>query len=69
MEHDLTKLTPATQDDLEQALAFALRFNGKKRYHQADSQMADIVAMHLIKHLERCGFVVMKKPPAPAHSA
>jgi hypothetical protein len=69
MEPNPAKLTPATPDDLQQALAFALRFNGKKRYHQADSQMADIVAMHLIAHLERCGFVVMKKPPAPAHSA
>jgi hypothetical protein len=69
MEHDLAKLTPATPENLQEALAFALRFNGKKRYHQADGQMADIVAMHLIEHLERCGFVVMKKPPAPAHSA
>ncbi|MEO9213807.1 MAG: hypothetical protein ABI242_11755 [Caulobacteraceae bacterium] len=31
--------------------------------------MAQIVADRLIKHLERCGFVVMKKPTAPAHSA
>jgi hypothetical protein len=60
MNQDLAKLTRATPDDLQQALAFALRFNGKKRYHQADSQMADIVAMHLIEHLERCRFVVLR---------
>jgi hypothetical protein len=62
------KLTPATPDDLQNALAFALKFNGKKRYHQADGHMASIVAKHLIDHLERCGFVVMKKPPARLHS-
>ena len=38
MEDDLAKLTPATPENLQEALAFALRFNGKKRYHQADGQ-------------------------------
>ena len=69
MEDDLAKLTPATPENLQEALAFALRFNGKKRYYQADGHMANIVAIHLIEHLNLCGFVVMKKPPAPAHSA
>ena len=69
MIHDPAKLMPATSDDLQQALAFALRFSGTKRFHQADSYMADIVAMHLIEHIKRCGYVVMKKPAAPAHSA
>jgi hypothetical protein len=68
MEHDPAKLTPATQDDVRDALAFALMFNGKKRYHQADSHMAGIVAKHLIEHLERCGFVIMKSPQGRLHS-
>jgi hypothetical protein len=58
------RLTPASSDDLAQALAFALRFNGRKRAHGAGEIMAQIVAERLVEHLERSGFVVMKRPPA-----
>lgn len=68
MTPDPANLTPATTDDLANALAFALQFDGRKRYHQADGYIAKIAARHLIEHLERCGFVVMKKPPAPGHT-
>jgi hypothetical protein len=64
---DEPKLTPATPDDLAQALAHGLRFNGRKQFHQGDQLMAQITAEHLIKHLELPGFVVMRKLPAPAH--
>jgi hypothetical protein len=30
--------------------------------------MAKITAEHLIEHLARCGFVVMKRPPGAAAS-
>lgn len=56
------RLTPATPDDLAAALAFALRFQGRKRVHNADEIMAEIVAKRLVEHLERAGFVVMKRP-------
>jgi|SRR5271166_3344077 len=56
-------LKPATPDDLASALAFALRFQGRKRAHNADEIMAEIVAERLVDHLERAGFVVMKRPP------
>jgi hypothetical protein len=56
-------LMPADPEDLASALAFALRFSGRKRVHNADEFMADIVARRLVEHLERAGFVVMKKPP------
>ena len=52
-------LTIATLEDLVSALAFALRFQGRKRVHNADEIMAEIVA----EHLARAGFVVMKRPP------
>ncbi len=54
---------PAAPDDLAEALAFALRFDGRKRKHDAAEIMAAIVAKRLVEHLERSGFVVMKKPP------
>ena len=57
------KLTPAEPRDLADAIAFALRFEGRKRVHQADEYMAAIAAERVVRHLERAGFVVMKRPP------
>jgi hypothetical protein len=56
-------LTAATAEDVTNALAFALRFSGRKRVHNADEIMSSIVAKRLVEHLERSGFVVMKRPP------
>ncbi|HYZ22301.1 MAG TPA: hypothetical protein VE690_09105 [Rhodopila sp.] len=62
------KLLPASADDLANALAYALRYNGRKRVHTGDEMMARITAEQLIAHLEQAGFVVMKKSPAQPHS-
>ena len=35
------KLTPADPSDLADAIAFALRYSGRKRVHQADEYMAN----------------------------
>jgi hypothetical protein len=51
------------QSDLADALAFALRYQGRKRVHKADEMMSKIVAKRLVEHLERDGFVVMKRAP------
>jgi hypothetical protein len=66
---DADRLTLASPDDLAQALAFALRFNGRKRIRGAGEIMAQIVAERLVEHLERSGFVVMKRPPIDGASA
>jgi hypothetical protein len=58
------KLTPADPSDLAQAIAFALRFNRRKRYHEGDKLMADLTADHIVRHLDLAGYVVMKKPRA-----
>ena len=63
------RLTPAEPRDLADAIAFALRFEGRKRVHHADEYMAAIAAERVVRHLERAGFVVMKKPPLGGHSA
>ncbi len=55
---------PADPSDLASALAFALRLQRRKRVHNADEIMVEIVARRLVAHLERAGFVVMKKPAA-----
>jgi hypothetical protein len=58
---DADKLTPADPSDLAAALAFALRYQGRKRVHNADEIMAEIVGRRLVQHLERAAFVVMKR--------
>jgi hypothetical protein len=66
---DDDKLTPADPHDLAEAIAFALRYRGKKCVHQADEYMAQITAERIVEHLERARFVVMRKPPLDGHPA
>ncbi len=55
--------TPAPAEDVADALAFALRFVRRKRVHNAEEIMSEIVAKRLVEHLERAGFVVMQRAP------
>ena len=48
-------LRPATTDEIADALAFALRFDGRKRVHHGDELMARITAERPVRHLERSG--------------
>lgn len=42
--------------------ADAQRFQGRKRVHNADEIMPEIVTKRLMTHLERAAFVVMMRP-------
>jgi hypothetical protein len=55
-------LSPADPDDLRQALAFALTFDGRKQFRNADEIAARITADHLVRYLEMAGYVVMRRP-------
>jgi hypothetical protein len=55
------KLRPADPRDLADAFAFALRYQGRKRVHNADEIMAEIVAKRLVEHLERAGRVALER--------
>ena len=66
---DPDRLTPAISEDLADALAFALRYSGRKRVNDAGEMMARIVAARLVEHLERSGFVIMKRPPVAGGAA
>jgi hypothetical protein len=66
---EMPPLRPATPDEVAETLAFALRIDGRRRVHNADSMMARIAADRLVQHLERSGFVVMKKPEGLAPTA
>ena len=62
-------LRPVTPDEVADALSFALRFKGRKPFPQSSTLMAQITAAHLMEHLQRCGFLIMKRPDAVAPSA
>ena len=70
VDRDGQALRSATREDLRDSLSYALRYRDGKRMHnaEADSFMARIAAERLVDHLTRSGFVVLKKPPAPAPS-
>jgi hypothetical protein len=57
-------LTPADARDLPESIAFALRFENRKRKHDAAEYMAAIAAERVVRHLERVGFVVRNHPSA-----
>jgi hypothetical protein len=56
-------LTQASPADLEQALAHALQYDGRKPFKPSGEMMAKITAAHLVECLVRAGFVLMQKPP------
>ena len=58
------KLKPAESGDLAESIAFALCFSGRKRVHDFETFTARIAADRIVRHLERSGYVVMKKPPS-----
>jgi hypothetical protein len=62
-------LTFATPEETAYAIAFALRYSGRKRVHDSAEMMATIVAKRLVEHLQRSGFVVMKRPPIGGSAA
>ena len=66
MPDDPPPLRPATEQEVVEALSFALRFDGRRPFAQASSLMARITAEHLARHLARCGFELVKRPDATA---
>ena len=65
---DKLNLRPASAQEIQESLSFALRYAGRKRVHHADDAMARITAERLVQHLERSGFVLMKRPDGAAPS-
>ncbi len=66
---DVEQLTPASRDDLAQAIAFALQVRGRKRIRTAGDIMATLTAERIAEHLEDAGFIIMRKPPAVGAAA
>ena len=65
-DDDKPGLRPATAQEIEESLSFALRYAGRRRVHHADEVMARITAERLVRHLEQSGYVLMRRPDAAA---
>jgi hypothetical protein len=66
MMTDDQRLRPATAEESAESIAFALRYEGRKRVSHADEMMARITADRLVRHLQGSGFVLMKQPGGQA---
>ena len=62
-------LTPVRAEDLRACIGLALTSDGRLAKTQSAELMASIVAERLMERLQRDGFVVMRRPPAPGASA
>ena len=65
---DQLTLRPASAQEIQDSLSFALRYAGRRRVHHADDAMARTTVERLVQHLERSGFVLMKRPERAAPS-
>jgi hypothetical protein len=60
-------LTQAAPEDIEQSLAHALIFDGRRQFKESSQVMAKITSQHLLQCLMQAGYVIMRKPPLPPH--
>ena len=69
-ESNENSLTPSRPEEVTDALSYALRYDerGRPRPHGGE-MVAGLAAQHLTQHLERAGFVLMRKRPGRPHSA
>ena len=64
----MVALREASVEEIVESLAFALRYEGRKRVNHADETMARITADRLVRHLAAAGFVLMRRPGGEAAS-
>jgi hypothetical protein len=62
-------LMPARAEDLRACIAHAVTSDGRLAKARSAELMASIVAERLVERLERDGFVIMRRPPAPGAAA
>ncbi len=61
-DDDKLNLRLASQEEIQESLSYALRFDGRKRVRHADDAMARITAERLVAAPRASGFVLMKRP-------
>jgi hypothetical protein len=67
MPDDNEPLHPAAPADVLFALSYGLRFSTTGKPHKLGNELASrLAAEMLLKHLNRSGFVVMRRPARPS---
>ncbi len=62
-------LPDAARADLLQSIEYAVKFSASgKATHAARDYAAAALAGRVLEHLERCGYVITKRPPTKGHS-
>jgi 4'-phosphopantetheinyl transferase EntD len=61
-------ITDATDEEVLLSLSCALHHDGRKRFQHADDIKARLVAEHLLNHLKRSNYVIMRGPARTGHS-
>jgi hypothetical protein len=65
-----SELMAATPSEITEALSYALRYDARGKPRPSGGQMvASLAAERLVEHLKLAGFVLMRRRPAPPHSA
>lgn len=59
---------PATDDEVVETVAFALRYEGRRRVRDADDAMARIAAARVVRLLRTSGYTVSKAATTAAPS-
>ena len=60
------ELPAANAQDVRMAISYALRFGDTGKPHRtAMDDMAHLAADIIARHLERCGYVILKRPGLP----
>jgi hypothetical protein len=65
----LAGLTVADPEDVRRSIATAMRFDGRKPPFAAENALANIAAEFLVRHLERAGYVIMRRQPSAGAGA
>jgi hypothetical protein len=63
-------LFEASPQELAEALSYALRYDERGKPRRSGGEMvASLAAEHLTEHLQRAGFVLLRRAPGRPHSA
>jgi hypothetical protein len=63
-------LSEVSPQELADALSYALRYDERGKPRRSGGEMvASLAAEHLTEHLQRAGFVLLRRRPGRPHSA
>jgi hypothetical protein len=64
MDYDAKTLRPAEREDVLRAMEHGMKFRRGKATSAARDAAVSALAAMVLEHLEMCGYVFMRQPPA-----